>query len=138
MVGIIPTRALGLSRHKSKTISRNFIFDISSVRRSGAGSCGRRRRRRAGSSVAASVRPTATASDAQVLQPVLWCPIYSVADPGCLSWIPDTYPSRFPGPESRIPDPTTAPKEEGKIFFVLPFFVATDIIKLSIILFLNR
>jgi hypothetical protein len=30
----------------------------------------------------------------------------------------------------RIPDPTTAPKEEGGIFFVLPFFVATNIIKL--------
>jgi hypothetical protein len=31
---------------------------------------------------------------------------------------------------SQIPDPTTAPKEEGEIFFVLPFFVARDIIKL--------
>jgi hypothetical protein len=32
---------------------------------------------------------------------------------------------------SRIPGPTTAPKEEGGNFFlVLPFFVATDIKKL--------
>jgi hypothetical protein len=31
---------------------------------------------------------------------------YSVADPGCLSRIPDPdfYPSRFPDPRSRIPD----------------------------------
>jgi hypothetical protein len=41
----------------------------------------------------------------------------SVADPGCLSWIPDP---------DFIPDPTTAPKE-GKNFFVLPFFVATKL-----------
>jgi hypothetical protein len=48
----------------------------------------------------------------------------SVGDPGCLS---------------RIPDPTTAPKEEGENnFFDLPFFVATNIIKFKIILFLNR
>jgi hypothetical protein len=34
-------------------------------------------------------------------------------------------------PESRIPDLTTAPKEEGgKFCFVLPFFVAIKIIKL--------
>ncbi len=37
-----------------------------------------------------------------------------------------------------IPDPTNTPKDEWKIFFVLPFFVATYIIKLKIILFLNR
>jgi hypothetical protein len=39
----------------------------------------------------------------------------SVADPGCLSRItdPDFYPSR-------IPDPTTAPKEEGRIFCFCP------------------
>jgi hypothetical protein len=54
----------------------------------------------------------------------------SVADPGCLSRIPDL--------RSRILDPNTAPKEEGKIFWVLPFFVATNIKKLKIILFLNR
>jgi hypothetical protein len=47
--------------------------------------------------------------------------ILSVADPGCLSRIPD--PDFYP---SKIPDPTTAPKEEGEI----PFFVATNIIKL--------
>ncbi len=42
---------------------------------------------------------------------MLCCPINSVADPGCLSWIPDPefYPSRFPGPESRIPDPFFCP-----------------------------
>jgi hypothetical protein len=43
---------------------------------------------------------------------------------------PDFYPSR-------IPDPTTSPKEEGEIFFVLPFFVATNII-LKIIFVLTR
>ncbi len=37
----------------------------------------------------------------------------SVADPGCLSRIPD--------PESRIPDPTTAPKERGKNIFPTNF-----------------
>jgi hypothetical protein len=39
-------------------------------------------------------------------------------------FIPDTdfYPSRIPDLGSRIPDQTTAPKEEGDIFFVLPFF----------------
>jgi hypothetical protein len=36
---------------------------------------------------------------------------------------PDFYPSR-------IPDPTTAPKEEEEKIFVLPFIVATNIIKL--------
>jgi hypothetical protein len=44
---------------------------------------------------------------------------------------PDFYPSRI-----SIPDPTT--KEEGKIIVVLPLFVATNITKLKIILFLNR
>jgi hypothetical protein len=40
----------------------------------------------------------------------------SVADPGCLSRIPDPdfYPSRIPGHGSRIPDPKTATKERGK------------------------
>jgi hypothetical protein len=53
----------------------------------------------------------------------------SVADPGCLSRIPapDFHPFR-------IPDPTTTPKEERENFlpnfFVLPFFEATNIIKL--------
>jgi hypothetical protein len=45
-------------------------------------------------------------------------------DPGCLSRIPD--PDFYP---SRIRDPTTAPKEEGKIFFPT-IFVATNIIKI--------
>jgi hypothetical protein len=40
----------------------------------------------------------------------------SVADPGCLSWIPD--PDFYP---SRIPDSKTAAKEEGEIFFVYHF-----------------
>jgi hypothetical protein len=44
----------------------------------------------------------------------------SVADPGCLSRIPDPdfYPSRIPDLGSRIPDPKTAIKERGdkKIF----------------------
>jgi hypothetical protein len=43
----------------------------------------------------------------------------------CLSRIPD--PDIYP---PRIPDPTTAPREERKIFFVLAFFVATYIIKM--------
>jgi hypothetical protein len=49
-----------------------------------------------------------------------WCIIVllvSVADPGCLSWIPD--PDFYP---SRIPDPKTATKERGeKKFVVIPF-----------------
>jgi hypothetical protein len=53
----------------------------------------------------------------------------SIAYPGYLSRIPDTdfHPSQ-------IPDPTTATREGGKIF-VLPFFVATNIIKLKLIFF---
>ncbi len=47
----------------------------------------------------------------------------SVADPGCLS---------------PIPDPKTATKERGdKKFDVIPFFVATNFTKFKIILFLN-
>jgi hypothetical protein len=40
----------------------------------------------------------------------------SVADPGCLSRIPDPdfYPSRIPDPGSWIPDPKTATKERGE------------------------
>jgi hypothetical protein len=40
----------------------------------------------------------------------------SVADPGCLSRIPDPdfYPSRIPDPGSRIPDPKTATKDRGE------------------------
>ncbi len=65
-----------------------------------------------------------------------------MADPGCLSRIPGpdfTHPgSRIPDLGSRIPDPKTATKErdENKIV-VIPFFVATNFAKLSIILFLK-
>jgi hypothetical protein len=57
-----------------------------------------------------------------------------VADPGCLSRIPD--------PGSRIPDPKTATKERGekkrvKKFDVIPFYVATNFTKLYIILVLK-
>ncbi len=57
----------------------------------------------------------------------------SVADPGCLSRIPDPdfYPSRIPDLGSRIPDPKTATKERSeKKFFVIPFYVATNFTKL--------
>jgi hypothetical protein len=52
-----------------------------------------------------------------------------VADPGCLSRIPD--PDFYP---SRIPDPKTATKDRGekKFFVVKPFFVATNFTKLFI------
>jgi hypothetical protein len=57
--------------------------------------------------------------------------VSSVADPGCLSRIPD--PDFCP---SRIPDPKTATEERGeKKFVVLPFFVATNITTLKIIYF---
>jgi hypothetical protein len=73
-----------------------------------------------------------------------------VADPGCLSRIPDPefYPSRIPNPGSqipdlgsqisdtgsRIPDPKTATKERGeKKFDVIPFYVATNFTKMYII-----
>jgi hypothetical protein len=57
----------------------------------------------------------------------------SVADPGCLSRIPD--PDLFP---SRIPDPKTATKERGeKKFVVITFYVATNFTKLQIILVLK-
>jgi hypothetical protein len=58
--------------------------------------------------------------------------IIGVADPGCLSRIPD---SDFFCP-ARIPDPKTATKERGEIF-CSTFFVASNIAKLKIILFLN-
>jgi hypothetical protein len=59
----------------------------------------------------------------------------SVADPGCLYQIPDPdfYPSRIPDPGSRIQKQQQ--KRGGKIV-VIPF-VATNIIKLKIILFLK-
>jgi hypothetical protein len=57
----------------------------------------------------------------------------SVADPGCLSRIPD--PDFYP---SRIPDPKTATKERGeKKFDVIPFYVAKNFTKLYIILVLK-
>jgi hypothetical protein len=44
----------------------------------------------------------------------------------------------IPDPRSRIPDPKTATKERGeKKIVVQPFFVATNITKFKIILFLN-
>ncbi len=58
-----------------------------------------------------------------------WNLLY-VADPGCLSRIPD--PDFY---LSRISDPTTAPKWRGKNVFVLLFFLARNIMKLVIILF---
>jgi hypothetical protein len=59
----------------------------------------------------------------------------SVADPGCVSRIPDP---DFTHPGSRISDPKTATKERGeKKFVVIPFFVATNFTKLKIILFLK-
>jgi hypothetical protein len=54
---------------------------------------------------------------------------FSVADPECLSRIPDPdfYPSRIPDPGSRIPDPKTGRKERGeKKSFVKHLFVATN------------
>jgi hypothetical protein len=60
-------------------------------------------------------------------------PTASVADPGCLSRIPD--PDFYP---SRIPDPKTATKERGeKNFFVIPFYLASNVTKLNIILVLK-
>jgi hypothetical protein len=57
----------------------------------------------------------------------------SVADPRCLSRIPD--PDFYP---SRIPDPKTATKERGeKKFDVIPFYVAKNFTKLYIILVLK-
>jgi hypothetical protein len=51
--------------------------------------------------------------------------VNSVADPGCLSRIPDPdfYPSRIPDPESRIPDPKTAMKDRGEKKFVVITFL---------------
>ena len=52
--------------------------------------------------------------------------VNSVADPGCLSRIPD--PDFDP---SRIPDPKTATEERGeRKFVVIPFYVATNFTKL--------
>jgi hypothetical protein len=56
----------------------------------------------------------------------------SVADPGCLSWIPD--PDLYP---SRIPDPKTSTKERGEKKLVITFYVATNFTKLDITLVLK-
>jgi hypothetical protein len=57
----------------------------------------------------------------------------SIADPGCLSRIPD--PDFYP---SRIPDPKAATKERGeKKFVVITFYVAINFTKLQIILVLK-
>jgi hypothetical protein len=68
----------------------------------------------------------------------------SVADPMCLSRIPDLdfCPSRIPDLGSRISDlgsriQKQQQKRGVKEFVVLPFFVATKITKLKIILILN-
>jgi hypothetical protein len=59
--------------------------------------------------------------------------IISVADPGCLSRIPD--PDFCP---SRIPDPKPATKERGeKKFDVITFYVATNFTKWQSILVLK-
>jgi hypothetical protein len=59
--------------------------------------------------------------------------ICSVADPRCLSRIPD--PDFY---SSRIPDPKTATKERGeKKFVVITFYVATNFTKLQIIFVLK-
>ncbi len=55
---------------------------------------------------------------------------FSVADPGCLSRIPDPdfYPSRIP---DRIPDQKTGTKEMGeKKIVVKSFYVATNFTKI--------
>jgi hypothetical protein len=60
------------------------------------------------------------------LHPVVFLSIVisSVADPGCLSRIPDPdfYPSRIPDLASRIPDPKTATKERGEKKLLSYFF----------------
>ncbi len=67
--------------------------------------------------------PRSYTADARVPETILKC---SVADPGCLSRIPD--PDFYP---SRIPDPKTRKKERGeKKFVVITFYVATNFTKL--------
>jgi hypothetical protein len=67
------------------------------------------------------------------LQKVISRIFFSVADPECLSRIPD--PNFYP---SRISDPKTAIKERGrKKLVVIPFFVAINFTKFKIILFLE-
>jgi hypothetical protein len=62
----------------------------------------------------------------------------SVANPGCLSWIPDPdfYPFRIPDLGSRSKNSNKREGENNSV--VKPFFVATNFTKLKIILyFLN-
>jgi hypothetical protein len=69
----------------------------------------------------------------------------SVADPGCLSRIPDPdfYPSRIPDPGSRIPDPGSRIQKQQqkrgvkKKYDVILFYVATNLKKSYIILVLK-
>jgi hypothetical protein len=66
--------------------------------------------------------------------------IASVADPVCLSRIPEPgfHPSWIQSPGSWIPDPKTAPKErDEKKLIIKLFFVAINFRKLKIILFLK-
>ncbi len=57
----------------------------------------------------------------------------SVADPGCLSRIPD--PDFYP---SRIPDPKTAMKDRGeKKIVVIPFFWSLKFHKIGLFYFWN-
>ncbi len=61
----------------------------------------------------------------------------SVADPGCLSLIPDPdfYPSLIPDLGFRIPDPKTAMKHKGEKNLFLPFFGAINFTKLNYFIF---
>jgi hypothetical protein len=63
-------------------------------------------------------------------------------------WIRDVYPgsrfllspnpgSRIPDPGSRIPDAKIATKERGEKNFVIPFYIASNVTKLNIILVLK-
>jgi hypothetical protein len=64
--------------------------------------------------------------------------LFSVADPGCLSRIPDPdfYPSRIPDSGSRIPDSKTAMKDRGeKKFVVIPFFWSHKFHKIELFYF---
>ncbi len=63
---------------------------------------------------------------------VFWACLWSLENQCCGSGM-----LPIPDPGSLIPDPRTATKDRGeKIFFVKPFFVATNFTKLNIILFL--
>jgi hypothetical protein len=57
----------------------------------------------------------------------------SVADPRCLSRIPDPdfYTSRIPDPGSRIPDPKTVTKVRGEIFFFIILFCSHKLHKVK-------